>query len=203
MNAMGLDASVLVLNRSFAPIQITSVRRAFTLLYAGVARALDEELRLFDFSSWAALSADLEHETIGTASRRIRVPRVIVLQLFDRLPRARIRFSRANIYARDGSTCQYCARKLPRSELNLDHVVPRAQGGRTTWENVVCSCIPCNLRKANRTPEEAGMRLRKRPIRPRWSAAFRPIARGVGYREWLPFLSVADAGYWHTELEQE
>lgn len=203
MIATSLDSSVLVLNRSFAPVQITTLRRAFTLLYAGAARAIDEELRLFDFPSWAALAADREHETIGTASRRIRVPRVIVLQLFDRLPRTRVRFSRANIYARDASTCQYCCRSLPRSELNLDHVVPRSRGGVTSWENVVCSCIPCNLRKANRTPDEAGMRLKKRPVRPRWTAAFRPIGLGGGYREWLPFLSVADAGYWHTELERE
>ncbi len=200
---LALDSSVLVLNRSFYPIHICSLKRAFSLLYAGVAKAVDENFRTFDFESWAALSAEVNGETVGTPTRRIRVPRVIVLMAFDRLPRTRIRFSRINIYTRDENTCQYCAARLPRSELNLDHVVPRAQGGVTSWENVVCSCIPCNLRKANRTPEQAGMKLRKQPVRPRWSPVFRPPGRGGGHREWLPFLSVVDASYWNTELLEE
>ena len=203
MNASMLETSVLVLNRSFHPIHVTSLKRAFSLLYAGVAKAVDDEFRLFDFLSWSALSAELEHESIGTPGRRIRIPRVIVLMAFDRLPRSRIRFSRLNIYARDDNTCQYCSRKLPRAELNLDHVVPRSHGGVTSWENVVCSCIPCNLRKANRTPDQAGMRLLKAPVRPRWSPLFRSGGRGGGYRAWLPFLTVVDASYWNTELKEE
>lgn len=193
-----LDSGVLVLNRSFQPVHVTSLRRAFGLLYQGVARAIDEEFRLFDFPSWAALSAEVHGESIGTATRRIRVPRVVVLVAFDKMPRMRVRFSRHNIYLRDDSTCQYCAQRLPRSELNLDHVVPRSQGGTTSWENVVCSCIPCNLRKANRTPEQAEMRLLRPPRRPRWMPGFRPS--GKSYRAWLPFLNVVDASYWNTEL---
>jgi len=193
-----LDTSVLVLNRSFQPIHVTSLRRAFALLYQGVARAIDEQYRLFDFESWAALSAEIHGESIGTPTRRIRVPRVVVLVAFDKLPRMRVRFSRHNIYLRDDNTCQYCGRRLPRAELNLDHVVPRSQGGTTTWENVVCSCIPCNLRKANRTPEQADMVLLRPPRRPKWTPGFRPA--GKGYRAWLPFLNLADASYWNTEL---
>lgn len=200
---MLLDSAVLVLNRSFQPVQITTVKRAFSLLYQGIAQAIDEEFRLFDFASWSALSAELGSESIGTCTRRIRVPRVLVLMAFDRLPRTRVRFSRHNIYLRDDDTCQYCLRKLPRSELNLDHVVPRSRGGSTSWENVVCSCIPCNLKKANRTPEQAGMVLRKQPTRPRWSPAFRPPGKGGAHRSWLPFLSAVDASYWNTELEHE
>ena len=154
-----LDTGVLVLNRVYQPVHITSVRRAFTLLYQGAARAIDEEFRLFDFESWAALAAASHHDSIGTVGRRLRVPRVIVLLAYEHLPKARVRFSRFNIYARDDSTCQYCGRRFRRAELNLDHVVPRSRGGSTSWENVVCSCIPCNLRKGGRTPEEAGMRL--------------------------------------------
>ncbi|WP_373046412.1 HNH endonuclease [Vulgatibacter sp.] len=196
-----LDSSVLVLNRSFQPIHVCSLRRAFTLLYQGVAKAIDEEYRLFDFDSWAALSAEVHAESIGTVSRRIRVPRVVVLVAFDRLPRMRVRFSRHNIYQRDDSTCQYCARRLPRAELNLDHVVPRSQGGKTSWENVVCSCIPCNLKKANRTPEQAGMELLQVPVRPRWTPGFRPTGRG--YKAWIPFLTLVDVSYWNTELLDE
>jgi 5-methylcytosine-specific restriction endonuclease McrA len=196
-----LDTSVLVLNRVYRPIHVTSVRRAITLLYQGVARALDEEFQLFDFESWAAVGTAAHHEAIRTPTRVIRVPRVIVLVAHEHLPRHRVRFSRFNVYARDESTCQYCGRRLPRSELNLDHVVPRSRGGTTSWENVVCSCVRCNLRKGGRTPDEAGMRLQRTPSRPRWSAVFRSAARRAFYQQWMPFLGLVDSAYWNAELK--
>ncbi len=195
-----LNTNVLVLNRLYQPIHVTTVRRAFTLLYQGVARAIDHEYRLFDFQSWAELSAELHKDSIGAVGRRIRIPRVIVLTAYERFPKARVRFSRLNIYARDGNTCQYCGRTLSRSELNLDHVIPRSRGGTTSWENVVCSCIPCNLMKGGRTPAEAGMRLLSAPSRPRWTPVLRSPLRKATYREWLPFLTLADASYWNVEL---
>jgi 5-methylcytosine-specific restriction endonuclease McrA len=197
-----LNSSVLVLNRYYQPVHVTSVKRAFTLLYQGVAKAIDQQYRLYEFADWAALSA-AHHEAIGTVGRRIRIPRVVVLSAYAYLPKGRVRFSRLNIYARDLDTCQYCGRQLPRSELNLDHVVPRAQGGKTTWENVVCSCISCNLKKGGRTPDQAAMRLLTKPLRPRWTPLFRGAVRKVTYREWLPFLSLADASYWNVELVDE
>jgi 5-methylcytosine-specific restriction endonuclease McrA len=195
-----LDTGVLVLNRLYHPIHITSVRRAFALLYQGAARAIDEQFQLFDFESWSAVAAAAHEDAIGTVSRRIRVPRVIVLLAYDRLPRVRVRFSRFNIYARDDNRCQYCGRQHPRADLNLDHVVPRSRGGTTTWENVVCSCVPCNLRKGGRTPEEAGMALLRSPTRPRWTPMFRSATRRAFYREWRPFLSLVEAAYWNAEL---
>ncbi len=194
-----LQASVLVLNRSFVPIHVTSLRRAFTLLYLGVAQAIDEQFRLFDFQSWSELSAE-RSESIGTSSARIRIPWVIVLVAFDRFPRTKVRFSRHNIFLRDENTCQYCARTLPRAELNLDHVVPRAQGGGTTWENVVCSCITCNLKKGGRTPQQANMKLLRAPFRPKWSPVYRNFGKHIGHESWKPFLSLVDASYWNTEL---
>ena len=197
-----LNTAVLVLNRNFQPVHVTNVKRAFGLLYQGVARAIDAQYRMYDFENWAALSA-ANHESIHTVNSLIRVPRVVVLSAYEHLPKGRVRFSRLNIYARDNDTCQYCNRHLPRSELNLDHVVPRAQGGRTSWENVVCSCIECNLRKGGRTPEQAGMLLARKPFRPRWTPFFRGAQRRVTHREWLPFLSLADSSYWNVELLQE
>jgi 5-methylcytosine-specific restriction endonuclease McrA len=205
------NAAVLVLNRHYQPIHVTNAKRAFTLLYLGVARVVDQQFRTFDFESWAQLSDDLAetrrsgagHDVVRTVNRAILVPRVIILQLYDRIPRTKVRFSRYNIYLRDGNTCQYCGRELPRTDLNLDHVVPRAQGGRTTWENVVCCCIDCNLSKGARTPEQAGIRLLKTPMRPRWTPTFRTQAGKVRYREWLPFLGVADASYWNVELKDD
>lgn len=195
-----LDTGVLVLNRVYQPVHITSVRRAFTLLYQGAARAIDEQFQLFDFENWSALSIAAHQDAVGTVSRRIRIPRVIVLLAYERMPRARVRFSRFNIYARDDNTCQYCGRRFSRADLNLDHVVPRSRGGSTAWENVVCSCVPCNLRKGGRTPDEAGMRLLHQPTRPRWSPLFRSASRRALYREWRPFLTLADAAYWNAEL---
>jgi 5-methylcytosine-specific restriction endonuclease McrA len=198
-----LGGSVLVLNRLYQPVHVTTVRRAFSLLYQGVARAIDREFRQFDFASWSELSVEVQRESAGLVGRRIRIPRVIVLVAYDHLPKARVRFSRLNIYARDGNTCQYCGRTLPRSELNLDHVVPRSLGGTTCWENVVCSCIPCNLRKGGRTPQQAGMRLLKTPARPRFMPLVRsPVLRST-YWEWLPFLGLVDASYWNVELVDE
>jgi 5-methylcytosine-specific restriction endonuclease McrA len=195
-----LDTSVLVLNRVYQPIHVTSVRRAFTLLYQGVAKAIDEQYQLFDFKSWSELSATTHADSVGTVGRRIRVPRVLVLMAYEHMPKTRVRFSRFNIYARDDNTCQYCGRRFSRAELNLDHVVPRSKGGTTTWENVVCSCVPCNLRKGGRTPDEALMRLLREPFRPRWTPMFRNATRRALYREWRPFLSLADAAYWNAEL---
>jgi 5-methylcytosine-specific restriction endonuclease McrA len=198
-----LNASVLVLNRHYQPVHVTSAKRAFSLLYLGVARVLDREFRTFDFDSWSQLSSEAGDDVVRTINRVIRVPRVIVLQLYDRIPKTKVRFSRHNIYMRDGNTCQYCGENLPRTELNLDHVVPRAQGGRTTWENVVCCCIDCNLAKGARTPEQAGMILRKAPTRPRWTPTFRAAGDRIRYREWLPFLDLPNASYWNVELQDD
>jgi len=197
-----LNTKVLVLNRSYLPVHITSVRRAFTLLYQGVAHAVDAEYRTFDFESWAALSAAMHDDTVGLVNRVIRVPRVILLLAYDRVPRRQVRFSRFNIYARDKSTCQYCGKKFPRSDLNLDHVVPRSQGGLSRWENVVCSCHSCNHRKGGRTPEQAGMKLLRHPRRPEWTPFMLEAFSLRRYREWTPFLSTADVSYWNTELQE-
>jgi 5-methylcytosine-specific restriction endonuclease McrA len=195
-----LNTKVLVLNRSYLPVHVTVVRRALSLLYQGIARAVDDELRTFDFESWADLAADAD--AIGTVNRAIRVPRVILLQYYDRVPRRYVRFSRFNIYARDQNRCQYCGRQFPRSELNLDHIVPRMKGGTSVWENVVCSCHRCNRIKGGRTPVEAGMRLVRQPRRPQWTPFMTEAFSLRRYKEWLPFLSAVDAAYWNTELVQ-
>lgn len=197
-----LDTHVLVLNRHYQPIHITSVKRAFAMLYQGVAKALDRQYRLYEFADWAGLSA-VDHDSVMTTRQFIRIPRVLVLSAYERLPRIRVRFSRLNIYARDQDTCQYCGHEFPRNELNLDHVVPRTQGGRTSWENVVCSCVRCNLKKGGRTPEQARMKLLKKPVRPKWTPLIRGPAHRITYREWLPFLTLAEISYWNVELESD
>lgn len=197
-----LNSSVLVLNRSYLPIHVTSVRRAFALLYQGIARAVDEQYRTFNFEQWSALAVARDAEAIGVANGRILVPRVVVLVAFDRLPRRHVRFSRINLMARDNFQCQYCGIKPRRAELNLDHVVPRSQGGRSTWQNVVTSCLDCNRRKGGRTPKQAKLRLLKKPERPRWTPLMNLMLSSVRYKEWRPFLSIVDASYWNVELAE-
>ncbi|UCE85565.1 MAG: HNH endonuclease [Deltaproteobacteria bacterium] len=186
-----LNSSVLVLNRSYLPIHITSARRAFTLIYRGTARALGIDHQTFDFERWTALSGE-NGDTIGTSQGPIRVPRVIVLETFDRIPRRYVRFSRINVFARDAFTCQYCAQRLPRSDLNLDHVVPRSLGGKSTWENVVCCCVDCNRRKGGRTPVQAGLKLLRFPSKPRWTPFANLMMSKARYDEWRPFLHIAE-----------
>jgi len=195
-----LGGKSLVLNRSYLPIHVTTVRRAFSLLYRGVAKAVDEDYRTFGFNDWSELST-AGCETIGLVEGFVRIPRVILLDAFDRVPRREVRFSRHNIFLRDGSTCQYCGSRKPRPELNLDHVIPRAAGGVTSWDNVVCACLDCNRLKGGRTPEQAGMVLRRRPRRPSWTPFIARNLASTCYAEWRPFLSGIDGAYWNVELE--
>ena len=183
-----LNSSVLVLNRSFLPIHVTSVRRAFSLIFCGGAQAVDSSYQTFNFDAWLIRPAPADAETIGTVAGGIAIPRVILLRHYDRVPKRQIRFSRVNIFSRDRFTCQYCGLNPQRSELNLDHVIPRSQGGRTTWENVVCCCVSCNRRKGGRTPAQAGFRLPRKPVRPRWTPLLSVAPSKVRYREWRPFL---------------
>jgi len=195
-----MSSNVLVLNRSFFPIHITSLRRAFCLLYQGIAKAVDEEYKTFDFESWSSLAIIQREETIGLVNRMIRIPRVILLLTYDRVPRGTIRFNRLNIYLRDRETCQYCGGKFPKSELSLDHVIPRAYGGKSRWDNLVCCCFTCNRKKGGRTPQEAGMKLLKKPKKPRWTPFYKISLKDLKRKEWTPFLNMVDISYWHTEL---
>ena len=148
------NSSVLVLNATYEPINIVSVRRAVVLL-------LKEKAELVE-----AAQAELR-------SGRGRMPRPAVIRLvyFVRIPRLiGVPLSRRTVLARDHYTCQYCGATPGRAELTVDHVQPRSKGGETAWENVVAACRRCNLRKGNHTPEEANLVLRSRPGRPRFIA---------------------------------
>jgi len=188
-----LDSRVLVLNRSYMPIHVTSARRAYALIYQEVARALSNDYQTFDFDEWSQLPVH-DVPSVGTTSGSIRVPRIIVLVTYDRVPKRHVRYSRVNVFARDKYTCQYCGARPTRAELNLDHVVPRSLGGKTTWENVVCSCVECNRRKGGRTPQQARFRLTRRPVRPRWTPLMNLAVSSGHYEEWHPFLSIVDGG---------
>lgn len=195
-----LSSGVLVLNRSFMPVHVTTVKRALALLYQGIAKAVNEQYELFNFSDWRQLRPRDAGDAVGIVNGVIRIPRVILLVGYDRIPRRHVRFSRFNIFLRDRNTCQYCGRTLPRRELNIDHVIPRSRGGTSVWENVVCSCLECNRRKGGMMPEEARMQLIHKPARPRWTPQMSFKSDFRQYEEWLPFLNFIDASYWNAEL---
>jgi 5-methylcytosine-specific restriction endonuclease McrA len=201
-----LNQQVLVLNRLWQAVNVCSVRRALTLLFEGHAQVVFEDgagdFRTYNFSEWRGFSQEAveREEAVRTVSLRLRVPRVILLLVFDRLPKKEVKFTRHNIFERDRNTCQYCGQSFDRKDLNLDHVIPRDRGGPTTWENIVCSCIPCNTRKANRTPAEAGLRLIRKPKRPKWRP-FVQVNFGIPMHDsWKHFLDLA---YWNVELGEE
>ena len=128
---------------------------------------------------------------------KLRVPEVVALSDYDRLPVAHVTFSRRNIFKRDHYACQYCGSQPGSEELTIDHVVPRAQGGVSSWENCVLACMACNKRKADRTPEQARMRLRKQPVRPAWKPLY--ADHGMRMESWSKFISAA---YWNVTLKE-
>jgi len=193
-----LDGNVLVLNRLFQPIQVTSVRRAITLFYKGDVHAVDAEYVTYDFANWTDIPPEPDQACITTPTTRIAIPDVIQLLRFDRMPRQEVKFSRGNIYLRDHNRCQYCGRKFPTSELSLDHVRPVSRGGRSTWENVVCACLKCNVRKGNKLLGECGMRLIKKPVKPNWHPLHRLQARPFP-ETWKSFI---DQAYWNVPLDE-
>ena len=202
-----LDASVLVLNKCYMAVHIIPVRRAFCLLFKELAEVVtldDGRYLSHDFQSWREVSEarahfkDPDDDYIRTIHFEIQVPRVIRLLTYDRLPRTRIKFNRRNIFARDGNRCQYCGKRFPTGELSLDHVMPRSRGGGTDWENIVCACVKCNVRKGGRTPSEAGMRLTKPPIKPKTSPTLGLKLANRKYQSWKTFL---DDAYWTVELK--
>ena len=199
-----LNENVLVLNRLWQAINVCTVERAFMLLYMGHAEVVVEDsgdFQTFDFHEWREFSQGHHGEdVVHTVSFKIRIPRVILLLFFDRLPHKEVKFTRHNIFERDHNTCQYCGKHFDRKELNLDHIVPRDHGGTTTWENIVCACIPCNTRKANRTPTQAGMHLIKKPKRPKWRPFVNVTIASVAHDSWKHFLDLA---YWNVELGED
>lgn len=185
---MVTNPHVLVLNKSFQPVNVINARRAFTMLFVGTAFALDSDYQQLDFPGWLDIEPNATDDTIGSVGGRICVPRIIVLKRYSRFPTGHVRFCRGNIFLRDGHTCQYCGAVLPKARLNLDHVVPRSRGGAHNWTNVVSSCIPCNTAKGSNTPQEAGMPLLTEPRRPKWRGVLEASGFKARYREWLPFV---------------
>ena len=130
-------------------------------------------------------------EYLATVRFELRIPRILRLTRFEKMPMQTVRFNRKNLFARDDHTCQYCGRQAPLSQLSMDHVIPRSYGGVTTWENIVCSCLRCNGRKGGRTPKEARMKLLRKPEKPRVNPLMEQSTDDPRYACWKTFLPAA------------
>jgi 5-methylcytosine-specific restriction endonuclease McrA len=184
-----LHMPVLVLNRYLQPVQITTAKRAFVLLYGGAGHALDEDGDAYDFDLWRGLPVRSHDDALPIVGGALRVPRVVHLHRYDRTPRASVRLTRRNLMFRDAHQCQYCGKRPNLRELNIDHVVPRSRGGDDSWENLVTACRVCNLRKGWKTPDEAMMRLLRIPGPPRWTSTMQILLGTPSpFEEWAPFL---------------
>lgn len=197
MTATALEHPTLVLNRNWTAVNVVPVRRALVLVCREAARIISPDtFETHDITSWEELAIGDGEGAVRLVSGSIRLPEVIVLVHYDRPPRLHVPFTRRNLYRRDAYTCQYCGRRPGSENLSIDHVVPRAAGGRTEWTNCVLACLRCNIRKGSRTPGEAGMNLLKAPRRPRWIPQ-ETLPRGVVKKSWRQFVSDR---YWEVEL---
>ncbi|MFQ5489319.1 MAG: HNH endonuclease, partial [Phycisphaerae bacterium] len=210
--ARGLDCRVLMLNAHYVALRVIGARRAFSMLCkhdrgnepaAEIVSVEDGAYVSYNFEDWAELSEfrrEFEpeaHDWVRTVRAHIAVPRIIRVLTFSRIPRQDVKLNRRNIYARDASRCQYCGKRFSTSELSLDHVVPRSRGGINSWDNIVCCCVKCNVKKGGRTPEQARMHLIKVPAKPRRSPVATLSLSKTKYRSWQQFL---DHAYWNVEL---
>lgn len=184
-----LQRPALVLNRYWQPVHVATVQKALVLLARDAARVVDpENFQLYGWDDWIRQPARDDEPVVRGVTLRLRVPEVVTLPHYERTPNGYVSFSKRNVFKRDRLTCQYCGRQPGRDELTLDHVLPKSRGGATSWENCVLACVECNRRKADLTPEQAGMRLRRRPLRPTWRPFY---AHGGKLESWTPFLGEA------------
>lgn len=163
-----MNTEVLVLNQDYQPISVCSVQRSVKLVFLEKAELLHDD----------------PDRVIRTVDEEFQYPSVIRLRRYIRLPYAKIVLSRSNIMKRDNHKCQYCGTK---ADLTLDHVMPRSRGGKDTWENLVTACNHCNVKKGNRTPDEAAMPLRIKPYKPVHITFFQNLLNGV-QEHWKPYL---------------
>lgn len=202
---MQAHRKVLVLNKSWSPVGIVTVQRAITLLWGMYANGQPkafvvdtDSFATMTWADWSVLKPQDGDDFIKSAKDKFKIPEVVVLTRYDKLPTHRVTFSRRTLYKRDAYKCQYCGKTPKTEELTIDHILPRSRGGKTTWENCVICCLPCNARKADRLPEECGMKLRKQPKKPKYQLFKGKVI--IPCDSWKKFISAA---YWNVEMQHD
>lgn len=221
-----LEKKVLVLNKLWQAINICTTKRALCFLYTGHAKAVEPQngsYETYDFAKWLEYSQEElasitkknkkanygthtptqvsnNNGFIHTVSCSLKTPNIIILGFYLGYPNLRIKLSRENIYKRDKHTCQYCGKNLDQKQLNIDHIIPRHRGGKTTWTNVVTCCFKCNLKKGGKILSETDMRLLKKPRAP-----FRYPLQNLhittqSHKSWAHFI---DFNKWEVEIGED
>jgi hypothetical protein len=184
--------SVLILNKNWIPINTTTPKHSFALLYNDNAKSLnfkkDGDMELISWDEWINLDVDNDL-FVNTIRGGIKIPKIIVLTYFDKIPKQAIKFTQKNIWERDNYTCQYTGKKINKFNGNIDHVVPRSKGGKTSWENCVLAHKDINAKKANNSPEEVGLKLLKKPNEPKIMPVSFYIRNEYEIKEWDMFLN--------------
>lgn len=189
------QSPVLVLNRSWAPLNATTMQRAIKMLIKGRAKVVHPStFHALTWEDWSAMRPADGEKSFYAAGQRFCPPEVIVLTEYDKLLAPQATFNRRTLFKRDHHRCQYCGKQPGSEELTIDHVIPRSKGGPTSWENCTLCCVDCNRRKANRTPEQAGMKLLSVPKRPTGNLYRFPA---VKIDSWEQFLGEA---FWSVPL---
>lgn len=194
---------VLVLNRNWLAIHVCSIERAMSLLCQDLAQVVSEDYRTYDFISWRHLSDSMDEysskDFLHTPNFKLKIPEVILLTDFHKVPPRAVKFNRRNIYLRDEFQCQYCGVKPPKEELTIDHIIPRSRGGKSEWDNVVLACQKCNSKKGSKSLESANMKLKKTVRKPHWLSIVRQSLSRHNRPTWQKFV---DQAYWNTRLEE-
>lgn len=184
--------TVLVLNKNWQAIHVKTPFEAISMMYANTATALhvsgEEIMQPLSWSQWAQLPYDDNEKYINTVNNKIRVPKIIILAKYGKVPQRRPKLSKRNIWLRDNYTCQYTGKKIKKNEGNIDHIIPKSKGGKTDWSNLVIACKEINQLKADRTPEQAGLRLIKPPADPGTHPVSEFINNPFNVTEWEIFL---------------
>jgi hypothetical protein len=195
----------LVLNKNWRPISTVTLEDAITKVFSTYndgtpkARIIEpESYQAFTWSDWAKIKPSENEERISSANMSFRVPEIILLSKYEKSPHQKIYFSRRTLFKRDNMQCQYCGCMPGSEELTIEHIVPRSKGGLTTWENCVLACIPCNRKKADKTPAQAGMKLRREPKKP--DQIMHQFDSHKPIKSWTAFIGMA---YWSVQLEND
>lgn len=184
--------NVLILNKHWIPINTTSARHSFALMFSNNAKGIlieEDKMLPLEWSEWVNLSVKDKDRKINTVKGSIKIPNVIVLNNYDKIPRQTVKFTQKNLWERDNFTCQYTNKKVNKITGNIDHIIPKSQGGKTCWENCVIAHKEINAIKADRTPEQAGLNLIKKPKAPKFMPVSFYIRNKEGIEDWELFLN--------------
>lgn len=180
---------VLVLNKSYIPVHIITWQKCMSLIVQESARPLDRDFLTYTLEDWLAFSIlNDDYQKVHTVRYSIAVPEIIVLKEYNSLPTREVKYSRQTLFQRDKYQCAYCGKIFDKDKLTIDHIIPRSKGGLSSWANTVSSCKPCNYLKADRTPEQAGLKLLVKPKKPIWLSPIADIKRNYNCKSWLKFM---------------